>query len=214
VGNAVSEVTVTATANDADASVTQNPDNPVALRVGTNPITVTVTAEDGTTGDYTVTVTRDPPGPSSDATLRHLSLSNAVLSPAFAEDVMSYTADVGNAVTSTTVTARASHSAGSVVIKPANPVALDVGPNVITVTVTAEDASTMKDYTVTVTRAEVPQSNDATLSALSLSGVTLNEPWAATTYAYTAAVENSVESTMVAATATDDGAEVALPDPN
>ena len=215
VGNAVSEVTVTATANHAGARVAQSPDNPVSLNVGTNRITVTVTAEDGTTGAYTVTVTRDPPGPSSDATLKHLSLSNAVLSPTFAEDVMSYTADVGNAVTSTTVTARASHSEGRVVIKPDNPVALDVGPNTITVTVTAEDASTTQDYTVTVTRAEVPQSTDATLSSLSLSGVTLNEPWAATTYAYTAAVENSVESTMVDATATDeDGATVTLPDPN
>ena len=44
--------------------------------------------------------------------------------------------------------------------------------------------------------------------------MTLNEEWAATTYAYTADVGNSVESTTVAATATDDGATVTLPDPN
>ena len=44
--------------------------------MGTNPITVTVTAEDGTTGTYTVTVTRDAPGVSSDATLGALSLSD------------------------------------------------------------------------------------------------------------------------------------------
>ena len=44
--------------------------------------------------------------------------------------------------------------------------------------------------------------------------MTLNEEWAATTYAYTADVGNSVESTTVAATATDDAAMVTLPDPN
>ena len=85
VGNAVTSVTVTATANDADASVAYSPGRTVNLDVGANPITVTVTAEDGTTGDYTVKVTRDAPGVSSDATLGALSLSDgATLSPAFA----------------------------------------------------------------------------------------------------------------------------------
>ena len=44
---------------------------------------------------------------------------------------------------------------------------LAVGSNVITVEVTAEDDTTTKTYTVTVTRAEL-RSTDATLSALTL----------------------------------------------
>ena len=35
---------------------------------------------------------------------------------------------------------------------PANPVTLEVGPNPIKVTVTAEDGTTKMEYTVTVTR--------------------------------------------------------------
>ena len=57
-GNTVEEVTVTATKSHADAKVAQSPTNPVDLDVGDTEITVTVTAEDGTTKAYTVTVTR------------------------------------------------------------------------------------------------------------------------------------------------------------
>ena len=54
VGNTVESVTVTATKSDADAKVAQSPTNPVDLDVGDTEITVTVTAEDGTTKAYTV----------------------------------------------------------------------------------------------------------------------------------------------------------------
>ena len=44
-------------------------------------------------------------------------------------------------------------------------ISLSVGSNVITVEVTAEDDSTTRTYTVTVTRA-APPSTDATLSCI------------------------------------------------
>ena len=53
-------------------------------------------------------------------------------------------------------------------------------------------------------------STDATLSALSLSGFTLSPGFAADTLTYTASVGNDVASTTVTATATDDGATVAI----
>ena len=53
-------------------------------------------------------------------------------------------------------------------------------------------------------------STDATLSALSLSGVTLSPGFAADTLTYTASVSNDVTSTKVTATANDDGATVAI----
>ena len=52
-----------------------------------------------------------------------------------------------------------------------------VGANVITVEVTAEDGIATQTYTVTVTRADAPitsVSADASLSGLTLSGVTLS----------------------------------------
>ncbi len=53
-------------------------------------------------------------------------------------------------------------------------------------------------------------SDDATLGALSLSGITLSPSFAADTLAYTASVDNDVASTTVTATANDDGATVAI----
>ena len=116
--------------------------------MGTNPITLTVTAEDATTTKmYTVTVTREaPPGTSTDATLGALSLSAGTLSPTFDMATTSYTASVGNTVDEVTVTATASHSSATVAHDPVNPVELCTeGANPITVTVTAGDGTTMKD---------------------------------------------------------------------
>ena len=162
VGNTVRTVTVTATANDDDASVAQSPTNPVPLSVGNNPITVTVTAADGTEGAYTVTVARDAPGVSSNADLGALSLSEGELSPAFDPAMLAYTASVGNGVEMVTVTAAANHSSADVAQDPVNPVTLAEGTNPIKVTVTAQDGTTKKVYTVTVTRAGVSDNTPAT----------------------------------------------------
>ncbi|MEH0077093.1 cadherin-like beta sandwich domain-containing protein, partial [Pannonibacter sp. Pt2] len=74
------------------------------LNVGDNTITVVGTAQDGvTTQTYTVTVNRAAPA-STVATLANLVLSQGTLTPAFASGTTIYTASVGNAVTSLTVT--------------------------------------------------------------------------------------------------------------
>ena len=78
-------------------------------------------------------------------------------------------------------------------------VGLAVGSgNVITVVVTAQDGETTQTYTVTVTRAG---SSEATLSALSLSGVTLSPAFAMGTTAYAASVEHAVAEATVTAMA-------------
>ena len=209
VGNAVRTVTVTATANDADASVTQSPANPVALAVGVTRITVTVTAEDGTEGDYTLRVTRDAPGVSSDADLGALSLSEGELSPDFDPAMLAYTASVGNGVEMVTVTAEANHSSADVAQDPVNPVTLAEGANPIKVTVTAQDGTTKKVYTVTVTREAPGISSDATLSALSLSEGELSPTFDAATTSYTASVANTVDEVTVMATKSHTSATVA-----
>ena len=67
-------------------------------------------------------------------------------------------------------------------------VGLSVGSgNVIAVVVTAQDGESSQTYTVMVTRAG---SADASLSALSLSGVTLMPAFASGTTTYTASVSN------------------------
>ena len=224
VAYSVSETTVTPTVNHSGARrVIKLDGRPVSLRqllfghvplsVGSNVFTVDVTAEDGsTTRTYTVTVTRA--AASIDATLSGLTLSSIDFST-FASDTASYTAEVDSSVTETTVTSTVNDSGASYVIKlggeevPNGTVALATGSNVITVEVTAEDDSTTKTYTVTVTCLVTSQQNqassDATLSGLTLSGIGFGT-FSSDTTSYTAGVAHSVSETTVTLTVTDSGA--------
>ena len=219
VSNSVIQTTVTPTVNHSLASYViklggvTDADGVIALSVGSNTITVEVTAEDTvTTRTYTVTVTRAAP-PSTDAALSALTLSGVDFGT-FAPGTTSYTAQVANSVIQTTVTPTVNDSGASYVIKFAGVedadgvIPLAVGNNVITVEVTAEDGNASQTYTVTVTRAE-PPSTDATLSALTLSGVDFGT-FAPGTTSYTAQVANSVSQTTVTPTVNDSGASYVI----
>ena len=217
VANSVTETTVSAFVSHIGASsvvklggVTHYARVPLA--VGGNVITVEVTAEDdSTTQTYTVTVTRaEPPTPelSDDAMLNALTLSGIDFGT-FDSTTTSYTAQAANSVTQTTVTPTVNDSGASHVIKIGGvtdadgDISLGVGSNVITVEVTAEDDSTTRTYTVTVTRAA--PSTDATLSGLTLSGIDFGT-FASGTISYNAQVANSVSQTTLTPTVNDSGA--------
>ena len=223
VANSLSETTVTPEVNDSGASYViklggvTDPDGVISLAVGSNVITVEVTAEDdSTTQTYTVTVTRSEP-PSTDATLKGLMLSGVDFGT-FDTTTTSYTAQVANSVTQTTGAPTVNDPGASFVIELAGVtdadgvVVLSVGSNVITVEVTAEDDSTTRSYTVTVTRAEPPTpelSDDAMLNALTLSGIDFGT-FDSTTTSYTAQVANSVTQTTVTPTVNDSGASYVI----
>ena len=143
---------------------------------------------------------------SGDAALGALSLSDVDIGT-FSSATTSYSAAVGNGISTTTVTASASHSGATVAISPRSPVSLAEGANEIAVTVTAEDGLTTRTYTVTVTREAA--ADDATLSALSLSGIDIGT-FSSTVSSYSASVGNEVETTTVTATANHAGATVAI----
>ena len=169
---------------------------------------------------------------STDATLSALALSEGTLSPTFSSAVTSYTASVGDAVSRITVTpttnyAGATDFAGNSSAKPtveylnasdtaltdadtastdSFEVDLSVGANAIKVKVTAADATTVKTYTVTVTRAAAP--TDATLSALSLSSGTLSPAFTSAHTSYTALVGNAVSRITVTPATTHASATV------
>ncbi|WP_222429929.1 cadherin-like beta sandwich domain-containing protein [Paenibacillus cremeus] len=216
VANAVTSMDVTPTLADGTASLKVNGSaatsgnaKTVNLNVGANTITVLVTAQDGTTTkSYTITVTRA--AASSNADLSNLTLSQGTLTPAFASGTTSYTASVANAVTSVDVTPTLAD--GSVTVNGsaatsgnAKTVNLNVGANTITVLVTAQDGTTAKSYTTTVTRAA---SSNADLSNLTLSQGTLTPAFASGTTSYTASVANAVTSVDVTPTLADGTASV------
>ena len=210
VAHNVSAVTVAATVASAGSAYEiringiVDQDGIVPLAVGAdNVITVIVTAQDGkTTQTYTVTVTR---AGSSEASLSGLSLSGdggevVALSPAFASGTTAYTAAVAHDVSAVTVTVSVGAGAAyevklNGVVDQDGVVPLAVGAgNVVAVVVTAQDGESSQTYTVTVTRAG---SADASLSALSLSGVTLSPAFASGTTTYTAVVAHDLSAVTV-----------------
>ena len=157
----MTETTVSPTVNHSGAGYviklngTVDADGVIPLAVGSNVITVEVTAEDAESKQtYTVTVTRVL---SNNASLRALSLSNVDFGT-FSWSKTGYSARVSNVVTQTTVTPTLLHAVASYVIKlngaadADGVIPLAVGSNVLTVEVTAEDGSTTRTYTVTVIR--------------------------------------------------------------
>ena len=115
--------------------------------------TVTVAAAHAgvSIGSATVTIR----SVSHDATLAALSLSGVDIGT-FASDTTVYTASVAHDISSTTVTAAATHPRATVSILPSTEVSLAEGANEIAVTVTAEDGKSTQTYTVTVARVGLP----------------------------------------------------------
>jgi uncharacterized repeat protein (TIGR02543 family) len=148
VPNSVSSIRLTASANQAGASVS-GAGTSQTLSVGVNTLRVTVTAENGATKTYTVAVTR---AASSDARLSNLTVSPGTLTPAFNADTLSYRVSVANSVSSITLTAIAAHAAARAIGTGAK--TLSEGANVFRIVGTAEDGISTRTYTVTVTRTE------------------------------------------------------------
>jgi hypothetical protein len=92
-------------------------------------------------------------GPVPTADLTSLSLSSGALSPAFDPAVSAYSASVGNGTTGVGVVAGASPGATALITGGSN---LAVGNNMIMITVTAADGTTVKTYAITVDRAVPP----------------------------------------------------------
>ena len=160
----------------------------------------------GTSGGYTA---------STDATLSDLALEDGdgiAIPLAFASDDYEYEVSVVNGIDAVTLSATKNDSNAMVVItndddqtgSPEEAVLdLSVGPNTLTVTVTAEDGSTELIYTVTVTRAVPP---DLVVSASSL---TVGEAGSGT-FTVKLATQPS-GSVTVSVTSDDTGAATASP---
>ena len=97
---------------------------------------------------------------SNNADLSNLTLSSGTLSPTFASATTSYNSTVANSVTSITVTPTAAQGNATIKVNgttvtsgsASQNIALAVGSNTITTTVTAQDGTIIKSYTITVTR--------------------------------------------------------------
>ena len=183
------------------------------MAAGNNVITNVVTAQDGTTTKtYTVTVNR---AVANNANLSALKISTGTLNPIFASATTSYSAAVGNGITSITLTPTASAATsaikvnGTTVLSGAASAALPliVGPNTITTVVTAQDGVTKQTYTVVVTRAG---SANAKLLSLTTSSGAVSPAFSNTVTSYTRSVANTVTSITITPATVDPTATITV----
>jgi len=224
VSNTTNYVTVTPVTSDINSKVTVNgvvvtsglASSGIPLMVGTNIITTIVTAQDGTNlKTYSVTITRAAPALSSNANLFSLATSTGTLTPGFASNNFFYNVMVSNSVASTTVTPVTADLNATVTVNgnqtvsgtASAPVNLNIGANVITIVVTAQDGSTTTTYAITVIR---PPSNNPYLSNLVLSSGTLSPAFALTAGNYTATVSSATVSVSVTPTTNNINATVTV----
>ena len=127
----------------------------VDLALGDNTVTVTVTAEDETTKEYTLTINRTVTG---GAYLSALSVGGIGIE-GFVATTPDYTVTVGNSIERATIALATVDGNASVTYSTADAdssaagyqVDLEVGSNVVTITVTAPEGAT-RDYTLTINR--------------------------------------------------------------
>jgi gliding motility-associated-like protein len=210
VANSVSTINITPTLSYAEALVSINGEvaesgqasRAFDLALGSNSFIVSVTAADGKTKKtYTIEVYRI----SADATLADLSLTEGSLTPTFDAATGTYSALVSSSVTSlkviptlTDATATVKVNGVTIVNKQqSGSINLGIGPNIITVLTTAEDGTTTRTYTVTVTRVSVD------LSALSIGSGTLSQTFSPSLTTYTSVLANAITSTTILPTAVD-----------
>ncbi|WP_165689786.1 cadherin-like beta sandwich domain-containing protein [[Flexibacter] sp. ATCC 35103] len=173
VSNDVTAITLTPVDADATATITVNgvvvpsgtASGEILLEIGENIITTVVTAQDGTISTYTVVVTREEAPAPDNAGLSDIVINDGSLSPAFNTDTNDYRVEVPNEINSIVInpitidpTATVEMIVNGITINDNTaPIDLNVGENVITVIVTAEDG-TQETYTIIVNRADaVPQ---------------------------------------------------------
>ena len=168
VATAVAEVTVSATKSDANAVISGDVPNEGQATITLNGpgttkvISLLVTAPNGTSRVYTITVVRAVP--SSDDALSGLTVSSGSLDPDFASGILDYRVDVANTVDSVIISATKSDpnatmfAFGSVIAAAGTTtgqvsVPLNGKRTEADITVTAQDGVSSTPYTMTIIRA-------------------------------------------------------------
>lgn len=186
-----SSVTIDATAHHAKATVT-----------GTGEYTsfptdaeITVTAEDGTTKTYTISISVL----SNDATLAALTPGSGILSPEFDPEITEYVLKLPAGSTSVTLEATPNDAKATVT----GTGEFSAFPVDAVIKVTAEDG-TIKEYVVTI----MVLSNDASLASLTASEGTLSPEFDPEITSYTLELPSGTTSVTLTATPNDNKASV------
>jgi hypothetical protein len=197
----VSKTSINTIAAEGADSFTVAPVTGLAL--GTYTATITVSGGNSIYAAFNVSFTVSPPL-SSNAYLSDLSVDNGWLDQQFSSNTTAYTVTVPYTTTSVTVSATVADT-GKATLEylPSATVSLNPGSNTVRVRVTAEDGTTTRLYTITVTR--TPKSANANLGSLSVSIGALSPAFSANTTGYTVLVPDATPSITVTAAVADTG---------
>ena len=229
VDSGVASVTVTATLQDTNATMTINGQATTSGQARTitplngpgssTLVTIEVTAPNGSQKTYFVTVHRAALGGNNN--LQSLTVTSSPtagpLTPAFNASTTSYSVDVASGVGSVTVTARAQDAGATVSINGQTTTSRSVTLNaagqstLVTIEVTAPNL-TQKTYTVLVHRAALGGNNNLqslTVTSSPTAGP-LTPAFNASTTSYSVDVASGVGSVTVTARAQDAGATVSI----
>ncbi|RYE19656.1 MAG: hypothetical protein EOP51_19455 [Sphingobacteriales bacterium] len=222
VANSVTNIVVTATPQDAGATITVNniavlsgvASQPIQLDVASpTTINTVVTSSDGTaTKTYSIVITRRP---AANALLTSLELDpNIYKTGVSGNNYKDYTASVSNATNSIKLTAITQDANAIIRINDvivasgvtSEPIALGVGTTTINTVVTAADGTTTKTYSIVITRR--PATN-ALLSSFVLDPNIYKIGVTGSNYKnYTATVANTTSSVKIIAIPEDPNATV------
>ena len=210
--SSVTSLNVTATTNNLNAKVgiaDSDSIDTITSTIGsaaktfnssTKNVKVTVTAEDGTTKDYTITLSR---ALSNNSYLKDISIDGTNID-GFNKENFEYNIKVSRETDSINISAILDDEKATLTTDLSNKFNLNLGENIINIVVTAENGNT-STYILNVER---EKNNDATLDSLTVSKGTLTPAFNKNTLNYTVNVENDVTSIEVSATATDSNATV------
>ncbi|MFK7693543.1 cadherin-like beta sandwich domain-containing protein [Paenibacillus sp. HJGM_3] len=219
VSDSVYGITLTPTVAESHARVKVNgqpvgsgtTSQEIPLVLGVNPpITVEVTAQDGTTAVYTVTFVKEK---SSNADLNSLALIGGKLDQPFAPDLTVYTAEVASSIDAIRVEAMPADPDARVWVN-GTPISseglsaelpLTEGDNEITVRVEAPSGNS-KTYSITVTRKPPVYSTD--LKELQITGITFTPDFQPNIVSYTSSVVHSISDAEVRAVTVDPRTEL------
>lgn len=186
---------------------------PLGVPGSTTPVSIVVSESGSNSRTYTVLLNRA--GLAGNNSLQSLSVSPGTLAPTFDANLLSYTVDVANNVTSVTVTPTLQDPAATVTIDgqpaasgQAQPISLNGAGSItlINIVVTAQNGIE-KTYLITVSRGI---SSNANLQSLTISPGTLSPPFSAGTVGYTVNVASNVASVVLTPTLQDAAATMTV----
>ena len=202
-----SKLTWTSTSTD-NATVNPKTDKKEAIvkgvKVSTGDVSITV-AEEG--GDSVSCEFKVISNKSNDATLKSLEVEGFTLSPEFDKDTEKYTVKVKKDTTEVKITGEATDGEKATV-EGLGDITLDKDNMTAKVTVTAEDETTTKTYTIKFEVEEVVEVKAFTLDEVEITGAEIDPKFDKNTFKYTLKVKDGQIPKVKSYKSTDENAQV------